>query len=59
MVLISEGNSEISAEVLSERGNLIFIRRLPGSTEITNLTFIFKKDLFFVTAQRVLSYHLI
>ena len=60
MVAILDGNSEISAQVLSEIGYLIRLRHFVEIDSSCKFVIIFEKDLsFFIRAQRILSYQLI
>ena len=59
MLLILDGNSEISAHVRSNFWYLISLRHLIRSSEVKNPIFFFRKDLFlFMRAQHVLNNHL-
>ena len=56
MLLISDGNSEISAHLCSEIGSSICLGHLCISTAVENFEPGFEIDLFsFISAQRVLS----
>ena len=60
-MLILEGNSEIGAhDVWSDLDYLICLRRLFRSRADINLILFSKKDIIsFISAQHVLSYHII
>ena len=60
MVLISEGNSEIGAQLRSNLCCSISLRHRIRSRAFTNRISILRKDLFsFIRAQNVLIYHLL
>ena len=60
VLLLLDGNSAIGAQVYRKFGNFIYLRQLLISQAVANLK-RYKKNpkIFFMHAQRVLSYHLI